>query len=200
MTLLSSQLAGLLEQYGTVILFAVITLETLGLPLPGESTIILASAAAGAGKLSIWHVAVAAWAAAVLGDNLGFLIGRRYGRAAILRFGPRLGITPDRYARVEAIARRYGPLMVVAARFVVLLRQLNGLVAGSTGMAWPHFLLANMIGAALWVGLWASVAYQFGHSVSIVPLIWHHATAVASVVVVTLIATVVVLSRHRARV
>jgi len=168
---IKDHLLALVEQYGVIALFFSILLETLGLPLPGESALIASSAAAGAGKLSIWHVVIAAYVAAVLGDNIGYLIGRRYGKTVILRHGERIGITHDKYARAEEITAKYGPLMVIAARFIVLLRQLNGLVAGSTGMHWAKFLIANLIGAALWVGFWATLAFQFGHSVSIVPWI-----------------------------
>ena len=82
-------------------------------------------------------------------------------------------------AKAEAITARWGPLMVVAARFVVVLRQLNGLVAGTTGMSWPRFFAANLVGAALWVGLWTTLAWRFGHDARIVPFIWHHLSLVA---------------------
>lgn len=190
---IKDHLLALVEQYGVTALFVSITFETLGLPLPGESALIASSAAAGAGKLNILHVVVAAYAGAVLGDNIGYLIGRRYGKVVILRYGTRLGITDDKYVQAEAIAAKYGPFMVVAARFIVLLRQLNGLVAGTTGMHWAKFLLANMIGAGLWVGFWATLAYQFGHSVSIVPWIWHHLSLVAMVVIPALLLVIALL-------
>ena len=173
----------LVEQYGVIALFFSLTLETLGLPLPGESALIASSAAAGAGKIGIWTVVVVAFFAAVLGDNIGYFIGRKYGRVVILRHGKRFGVTPARYARVEEIAGKYGPFMVIVARFVVLLRQLNGLVAGSTQMNWAKFLMANMIGAALWVGFWSTLAYQLGRDVTIVPWIWHHLALVAMVLI-----------------
>jgi membrane protein DedA with SNARE-associated domain len=90
--------------------------------------------------------------------------------------------------------------MVVIARFFVPLRQLNGLVAGSTGMHWLTFLAANVVGATLWVGLWATLAYRFGISKDILPFLWHHLTLVAAVCVPLLIAGLVWLRlrRHRA--
>ncbi|AQS50228.1 hypothetical protein BMG03_20185 (plasmid) [Thioclava nitratireducens] len=190
---IKDHLLALVEQYGVIALFFSITLETLGLPLPGESALVASSAAAGAGKLSIWHVVIAAYAAAVLGDNIGYLIGHRYGRAVILRYGARIGITHDKYMRVEEITAKYGPFMVIAARFIVLLRQLNGLVAGSSGMHWAKFLIANLIGAALWVGLWSTLAYKFGHDVSIVPWIWNHLSLIAMVVFPLLLLLIAVL-------
>ena len=82
---------------------------------------------------------------------------------------------------MEKVVRRHGPLIVVVARFVVVLRQLNGIVAGTTGMPWPTFLLANALGAALWVGVWTTVAYKFGHSTDIIPFIWHHLSAAMAI-------------------
>lgn len=137
--------------------FVTILLESFGLPLPGESALIAASAAAGAGATRLPFVFLAAWAGAVIGDNIGYVIGRRYGQSLVARYGGRVGLTPERYARVEAVARKYGAVMVVFARFFVVLRQFNGLVAGSTGMPWVRFLIANIIGAAAWAGFWTMV-------------------------------------------
>jgi membrane protein DedA with SNARE-associated domain len=189
----------LIAQYGIAALFVSVTLEALGAPLPGESAIIVASGAAAAGKLSIEAVAIAAFLAAVLGDNIGYLIGRRLGRPVITRYGARFGMTDRNLDRAEAIVRRHGPLMVLFARFVVVLRQLNGLVAGTTGMRWPVFLAANAAGAALWVGLWTTLAYRFGHSTDIVPFLWHHLNLVAAVGVPLLIAGLAYLHFRRAQ-
>ena len=173
----------LIQDYGAGALFVSLTLETLGLPLPGESALILASTLAGAGKLGFWSVAIAAWCGAVLGDNIAYFIGRRYGRQVVTRYGARFGVTESRYARVEVIFTRFGPFMVVVARFVVLLRQMNGLVAGTANMNWLVFLASNIIGAALWVGFWTTLAYHFGHSAIILPFIGRHVGLVASVLV-----------------
>ena len=186
----------LVEQYGVIALFVAIMLETLGLPLPGESTLIASSIAAGAGKLSIWHVVIPAYVAAVLGDNIGYLIGRKYGKAVIHRYGDRIGVTDEKYEKAEAITARYGSLMVIGARFVPLLRQINGLVAGSAGMHWAAFLGANLVGAALWVGVWSVLAYRLGHDVSIVPWIWHHLAVVAMVVIPVLLLVIALLYRR----
>ena len=142
---------------------------------------ILASAAAAAGKLDIYAVAAAAFLAAVAGDNIGYLLGRKLGRPVITRYGARFGLTDRNFDRVEAVVRRRGPFMVVIARFVVVLRQLNGIVAGTTGMPWPIFLAANAAGAALWVGVWTTLAYKFGHSTDVLPFLWHHLSAVMAV-------------------
>jgi membrane protein DedA with SNARE-associated domain len=194
---LSHHLANLVAHYGIPALFLSIALEALGLPLPGESAIIIASGAAAAGELDIRSVAVTAFLAAVLGDNVGYLIGRRLGGPAVARLGGRFGVTGKALETAERVASRYGPLMVVFARFVVVLRQLNGLVAGTTGMPWPRFLAANALGAALWVGVWTTIAYRFGRSADIIPYLWHHLSLAAAVAVPLLIVAMVILHyRH----
>ncbi len=190
-------LAAFVTEYGVPALFLSIFFETLGAPLPGESALILASGAAAAGKFSIGAVVGAAFAGAVLGDNFAYLIGRRLGRPVIVRYGSRIGLTDAAFERTEAVVRHYGPWMVVVARFVVLLRQLNGLVAGTTGMPWPKFLAANLVGAALWVGLWSTLAYRFGRKVDVLPLLWHHLSAVAAVGIPLLIALLLLLHLRR---
>lgn len=184
MTLDHAWAVSALESSGTLLLFFALTLETLGLPVPGETFLIAAAAAAGTGKLSIGLVLIAGWAGAVLGDNIGYLLGRRFGRDFILAQGARFGITEDRYRRVELQFDRFGVWVVGVARFVVLLRQLNGLVAGTAGMPWPRFLAANVVGAALWVGFWSLLAYRFGAaSANLLPKAWHHLAPVATVLV-----------------
>jgi membrane protein DedA with SNARE-associated domain len=193
MTGLTQHLAALVHEYGVVALFISVTLEALGAPLPGESAIIVSAGAAAAGELDIRAVVAAAFLGAVLGDNIGYLIGRRLGRSAIVRVGGRFGVTETALARAEAIVARYGSVIVVVARFVVLLRQLNGLVAGTTRMPWPKFLLANVAGAALWVGLWATLAYRFGRKIDVVPWLWHHLSLVAMIATPLVILALVVL-------
>lgn len=188
MTGLVATFEHLLEHYGTLALFLTVTVEALGAPLPGESAIIAAGAAAADGKLSITWVAIAAFCGAVLGDNIGYLIGRDLGRPVILRYGARVGITDAAFAKAEDVLHRHGPVIVVVARFVVLLRQLNGLVAGTTRMPWTHFLIANATGAALWVGLWTVLAYKFGRDATrMLPWIGHHLGLAAAIVMPLLI-------------
>ena len=180
MSWIEVNVAELIHHYGAIALFVSLTLETLGLPLPGESALILAATLAGAGKINIWAVAIAAWCGAVLGDNIAYFVGRKYGRAVVTSYGARFGVTESRYAKVEGVFARYGPLMVIAARFLVLLRQMNGLVAGTAGMHWLAFALSNIVGAALWVGFWTLLAYHFGHSATVLPYIGRHIGVAAS--------------------
>ena len=153
---------GLIDQFGFFGIALIVFVESFGVPAPGETAIIAGSAYAGRGHLSIAAVAVAAFLAAVIGDSVGYWIGRRGGRPLVHRFGRYVRLTPDRFDKVEGFMSRQGPKIVVVARFVEGLRQFNGVVAGITGMPFPRFLLWNVLGAALWVGVWSTAGYLAG--------------------------------------
>ncbi|MCB1355377.1 MAG: DedA family protein [Maritimibacter sp.] len=158
--------------YGLYGLAADVFLEALGAPVPGETLLVIAAGMASGGVLDIRAVALVAFLAAVLGDNLGYLIGRRYGRQVVLSVGGRVGITEARLEKVERILDHRGWVVVSVARFFPLLRQLNGLAAGTVRMRWTHFLAANIAGAALWVGLWSWIGYRVGGEAHLLPLVW----------------------------
>ncbi|MEU6386217.1 DedA family protein [Streptomyces bauhiniae] len=161
-------LAPLLGHYGYWAVGAVVFLEDFGVPAPGETILLAAGVYAGAGELNIVAVAAIAFTAAVVGDNVGYLIGRTGGRAFVERWGRYILLTPKRFEAAEAFFRRHGGKIVTVARFVEGLRQANGIIAGTTGMPWPRFLAFNALGAALWVGLWSSLAYLAGSHITAV--------------------------------
>jgi len=197
---MTAYFSGLIAQYGLVAIFTIVCLESLGMPLPGETVILVGAGLAGAGQLNIYAVGLVALSAAIIGDNIGFFIGRRFGRPVIELYGSRIGITSARFSRAEAIIQRRGVFVVIIARFIPLLRQLNGLAAGTVGMHWLTFLISNIIGAALWVSMWSILAYQFGHSAAILPFVWKHLSVTAMVLVPLGIAIVVyVYFRHYRR-
>ena len=152
----------IIEHYGVLAVFLLVMLEDFGMPAPGETALIAASVAAAAGKLNIWAVVTAGIAGAIVGDNIGYAIGHFGGRKLVTRFGSRFGLTEERYSKAETTFCRYGDGIVVGARFVELLRQLNGVIAGTLGMHWAKFLAYNALGAVLWVGVWSSVGYFAG--------------------------------------
>jgi hypothetical protein len=102
-------LTPLLQDYGVVVVMIILMLESIGLPFPGESLLILPSVLAARGDLSFPSLLVFAWAGAVLGDNIGYVLGRTFGRAVVLRFGGRIGFKADRLRQVEDVFARYGP-------------------------------------------------------------------------------------------
>ena len=151
-----------LEEYGVLALFCTIFLESLGAPVPGESALIASSVMAIEGDMQITHIFFAVWIAAVLGDNTGYLIGRIGGRKLLQRYGWIVKLTPERLTEFESLFQKWGPLIVAGARFVVILRQLNGIIAGSMAMPWGRFLIANIVGAALWTTVWCLGPYFLG--------------------------------------
>ncbi|HUW00049.1 MAG TPA: DedA family protein [Gallionella sp.] len=152
-------------QYGYSALFGVLFAESFGLPLPGEAFLVTASFLATQGQLNIWLVGLTAWTAAVLGDNVGYAIGHFGGRRLIIRHGARVGISAERLNKTEHFFAHYGPEIVIVARFIPVLRQLNGIVAGSAGMGWKRFASYNALGGLLWVGAWSSGVYYFGSQI-----------------------------------
>jgi membrane protein DedA with SNARE-associated domain len=147
----------------------VIGVESFGVPAPGQTIMVAAAIYSSWGRLDIFAVAAISFIAAVLGDNVGYWIGVRGGRRAVHRFGKYIFITPVRLERAEKFFARRGNRIVVVARFIDGLRQLNGVIAGITAMPWRTFLIYNAIGAALWVGWWCTIAYLLGtHLVEII--------------------------------
>lgn len=145
--------------YGAVALFFIIYFEAFGAPLPGESAMIASSLLALNGTLNIESVLIATFAGAVLGDCTGYLIGHFGGRRLIERYGYLVKLTPELLEKFEKLFDTKGFYVVVTARFVVLLRQLNGIVAGSMRMNLTHFLTANVVGAAAWTLVWGLGPY-----------------------------------------
>jgi membrane protein DedA with SNARE-associated domain len=161
--------APILDRWGYLAVAGVIGVESFGIPAPGQTIMVAAAIYAGAGRLNVFGVAAIAFLAAVLGDNIGYWIGVRGGRAVVHRFGKYIFITPERLERAEKFFARRGNRIVVIARFIDGLRQLNGVIAGITAMPWRTFLLYNAIGAALWVGWWTTISYLLGtHLVEII--------------------------------
>lgn len=166
-------LAPFVREHGATAVTLILTFESLGVPLPGESLLIFASALAAHGELSLPALMLCAWSGAVMGDNIGYLIGRRLGCALVLRYGTKIGITSERLAWVEGTFARYGPATVAFARFLNVLRQLNGVVAGTLKMDWKRFLIFNALGGALWVSVWTLAGFYLGKHVSSVTALTH---------------------------
>ena len=118
---------------------------------------IAASVYAGTGRLNIAVVAVVRIRGRGPRNDIGWLIGHHGSHGLLARFGQYVLLPPHRVARAETFFARHGGKIVPFARFVGVLRQANGLIAGMTGMRFPRFLILNAIGAALWVGVWTTV-------------------------------------------
>jgi membrane protein DedA with SNARE-associated domain len=161
-------LEGPLNSSGYLAVAGFVFLEDFGVPVPGETILILGAVYAGTGRLSIYLVGVLAFLAAVLGDNTGFAIGHFGGRRLVDRYGRYVFLTRERVDKAAGFFDRHGGKIVVVARFIEGLRQANGIIAGITGMHWLRFLAFNALGAALWVAVWTSVGYFSGSHIDVI--------------------------------
>jgi membrane protein DedA with SNARE-associated domain len=161
-----NDLSSPLDHYGLWAVLALVLIEDFGIPVPGETVLIAAAVFAGSGRMNVFAVALVGFAAAVLGDNIGYAIGRFGGRKLVDRWGKYVFLTPERLERAESFFGRHGAKIIVIARFVEGLRQANGIIAGIGKMDWRRFLACNALGAALWVGTWVGVGYLAGRHIT----------------------------------
>lgn len=151
-----------LHQYGYWAIFLGVFLEDFGIPLPGETILIAGSIFASLGEFHIIPIFLLAFFGAVLGDNIGYLIGYYGGRKLVLRYGRYVFLDERKLHKFESFFSRHGGKIIIVARFIEGLRQFNGVVAGTSRMKWPRFLIFNIIGAALWVAFWTFSTYFLG--------------------------------------
>ena len=190
-------LESFVRHYGAFAVMPILAIEAIGAPVPGESLLIFASILAGRGEMSLPALLISAWVGSVIGDNLGFLIGRKLGRATVLRYGAKVGLTNERFSGIEKKYTRYGSATVLFARFFSILRQLNGIVAGMLGMPWWRFALFDAVGAVLWVSVWVFLpAYFIEHLAFIDTLVHHKIVVVSFLIAVGLILGVSLYIRH----
>lgn len=175
-----------LAHYGYWAVGVVLLLENAGLPIPGETILLLASFLAySEHKLGLPYIILVGICAATVGDNLGFAIGFHGGRPLLERYQKTLRIRSSVIARGEELFARYGSATIFVARFIAGLRIVAGPLAGVLRMPWRKFLLFNFLGAVVWVSVIAGVGYLFGkHWEGLVNLVEDANLAVAIVVVV----------------
>ena len=149
---------------GYIAVFGLIAIETMGIPVPGETALIAGSLAASHGSLSIGILIALAAAAAIIGDNVGFAIGRRWGR----RVFEKPGIAYDQRLALldmgEPFFAKHGPKAVFLGRWVSGLRIASAWLAGMNRMRWPSFLLWNALGGIFWATAVGLGAYYAGHA------------------------------------
>lgn len=154
----------LVADYGSWIVFLAVGLESLGLPLPGETLLVAASIYAGTThRLDLAAIIGAAASGAFIGDNLGYWIGRRFGLPLLLRHGTKIGLGENRLKLGQYLFLRHGGKVVFFGRFVALLRTLAALLAGINHMNWPRFVAFNLAGGILWSAVFGIGGYALGH-------------------------------------
>jgi membrane protein DedA with SNARE-associated domain len=159
-------MTSLVAQYGYLAVFAIIGLESFGIPLPGETTLIAAAIYAGAThRLSIVGIILAAIAGAILGDNLGYLIGHQGGYRLLVRYGRYIRFNEPRIKLARYLFMRFGGQVVFFGRFVAVLRAYAAFLAGTSRMRWRTFLLFNAAGGVVWASVYGTAAYFLGASI-----------------------------------
>lgn len=161
--MLHAQLNHLIGTYGSWLVGAVVALESMGIPLPGETTLVAAAVYAGTtGQLGIFGVIAAAATGAIAGDSVGYWIGQTLGFPWVLRHKKKLRLTTRRLKLGQYLFRRHGGKVVFFGRFVAVLRAFAALLAGVNCMGWGRFLLFNATGGIVWACAYGIGAYAFG--------------------------------------
>jgi membrane protein DedA with SNARE-associated domain len=159
----SEYLQQLISTHGYWFVGLIIGLESMGVPLPGETALVLAALYAGTHHdLNIWGVIASASAGAIVGDNIGYWCGREFGYRLLLRYGSYVGVTNPRIKLGQYLFLRHGSKVVFFGRFVALLRVLAAFLAGVNRMDWRRFLLANAAGGVLWATTFGWVLTPLG--------------------------------------
>lgn len=187
---------GIPPHLGYVALGALVALESMGLPLPGEAALVTAGVLAHEGKLSIEIVVAVAAIAAIIGDNLGYLLGARGGRRLLERDGPLAGHRRRFLAAGERFYERHGPKAVFLARWVVGARVTAAWLAGVNRMPWRTFMVFNALGGILWASTVGTMGYLLGAAGA---RVIQAAGIGALVVLVVAAATALVVGRRRRR-
>ena len=153
------------DHYGYWTVLFGLLIESAGVPLPGESILVLATLQASTRhQMNVLYVAVVAVVAAMMGDNLGYLLGCRGGRPLLDRYRNVFHVEQTTIRRGEQLIARHGAVAIFFARFIAALRVLAGPLAGILRMNWRRFLLFNALGAMAWVATIVMLAYFFGPS------------------------------------
>ena len=182
--------------YGAIML--AICVESLGVPFPGEATLLAAAIYAGTTHgLNIAGVITAAAAGAIIGGIIGFCIGRSFGFWLLTKYGGAIGMNERRIRLGQYLFLRYGGAVVFFGRFVALLRALASFLAGANRMSWPRFLAFNAAGGIVWSSLYGLGAYVLGKEI-------HHVAGpigltLGAVAVIAIVACIVFLRRNEKR-
>jgi membrane protein DedA with SNARE-associated domain len=156
-----------LGQWGYPVVFVFVMIESLGIPFPGETMLLLGAFFAASGHLSIYGVIAAAAAGAIIGDNLGYWIGHKGGRPLLQRYGKYVFVKEERLNKAERFFERHGDKTVFLGRFISLLRTWAAFLAGVNRMCWRTFLFYNAAGGILWSILYGIIGYFIGRIVGV---------------------------------
>ena len=181
------RILSLIEHYGYLVVFFGVMLESVGVPLPGETILLASGFLAQRGYLDLGDAIVFGILGAVVGDQIGYWVGREGGRPFVLRWGRYVRITPDRLERTERFFARHGGKAVFLARFFAGFRVFGALVAGISRMRWRTFFLYNALGGAVWATAVVLVGYLVGGSLGLVERWMGRATLVLAALIAVVV-------------
>jgi membrane protein DedA with SNARE-associated domain len=181
-------------EYGYWAVFFGVMLENAGVPLPGETILLIAGYYASTGKFHLPLVMLIAATGAVIGDNIGFAIGHHFGRNVLLRVGRFFFLTPKRLEYMEKYFASHGNKTILVARFITGLRVFAALLAGASKMPWRVFVVYNVAGAVLWSAVITTLGFLFGASL---PLLVEWVGRSGTVLLIAAIVIAVVVWRVR---
>jgi membrane protein DedA with SNARE-associated domain len=162
-TSLSDALIGLIPIYGPWIIFVIVAFESAGVPLPGETILVAAATlAASTGQINIVVVVLAAAAGAIVGDGMGYMVGRRFGLPFLRRYGRYIRLDEDRLLIGRYLFFQYGNAVVFFGRFIAVLRMFAALLAGANSLPAGRFFFFNITGGVCWACLFGFGAYAVG--------------------------------------
>ena len=155
-------IASLVATYGYWAVFLIVMLESVGIPLPGETTLVAAALYASAThELNIGIIVASAACGGILGDSIGYWLGRRFGFPLLLRYGPFVGLSESRLKLGEYLFLKFGGRIIFFGRFVAALRMFAALLAGVNKFPWGRFLFFNASGGIVWAATFGFGAYSF---------------------------------------
>jgi len=182
----------LISSYGYYAVFVIVGLESVGIPLPGETALIAAATyAATSGNMNIWAIFAAAAAGAILGDNVGYWIGNKGGYKLARKYGPKIRLDERKLKVGRYVFDRHGGKVVFFGRFVSVLRTFAAFLAGTLRMSWSRFLLYNALGGVVWAATYSFGFFAAGNTLKRLSGPFHYAAiGVAIAVVITVFVVV----------
>ena len=192
------EFASLVETYGYWAVGGLVALESMGVPVPGETVLIGTAILAGTtNDLNVFILVGVAAAGAIVGDNVGFWIGREAGFPLLVRYGSYLGVTEPKIKLGQYLFLRRGGTVVFFGRFIAILRALAAFLAGANCMTWQRFLVFNAAGGVIWAAVYGFGGWYFGEEAS--KLAEPAAFALGSIAVVLLTVGFFYLRHHAAQ-
>jgi len=196
----SHTLQTILSSWGYAAVLGFVGIESSGIPFPGETMLVAAAVYAGTGHLNIVFVIVAGAAGAILGDNLGYAVGRTGGRALVERYGEYIRVDTSKLATAERFFAKHGDKTVFFGRFVAVLRAWAAFLAGLNRMHWIKFGAFNAAGGIVWATLYGLLGFELGKNLALLHKV-EQTLGVAGVVaaVVVVVAAFILHRRRRGR-